>query len=86
MVRQLPLFGEALEAISSLRVGIDGYLTRTTGVLGDITWRKWHDVLTDEDPRCSSSFWRKISAHYKALPKGRRYATVSTGFSSTLAL
>jgi hypothetical protein len=60
------------------------------GVLGDITWRKWHGVLTDEDPLCSPSYVlilrTEINAHYKAKPKCWRYAMVSTGLPPALAL
>ena len=53
------------------------------GVLGDIAWRKWRGVLTDEVPRGSPT-GDKLG--YKAMPKCPGDAMVSTGLSPALAL
>jgi len=52
------------------------------GVFGDIAWRKWYGVLTDEVPHGSLS---GINPDYKATPKCLDDAMASTGLSSTLA-
>ena len=83
MVRQPPNMGEALGCNYTLFRWKDGYQRETMGVLGDIAWRKWCSVLTDEVLRGSRS---GISSGYKATPKCLDYAMVSTGLSPTLVL
>jgi hypothetical protein len=82
MVRQPPNVGEAPGCIHILFLRIDGYLRKTMGVFGDIAWRKWYGVLTDEVPHGSLS---GINPDYKATPKCLDDAMASTGLSSTLA-
>jgi hypothetical protein len=82
MVRQPPNVGEAPGCIHILFLGLDGYQRKTMGVFGDIAWRKWCGVLTDEVPHGSLS---GISPDYKATPKCLDDAMASTGLSSTLA-
>jgi hypothetical protein len=82
MVRQPPNVGEALGCKHIPFFRVDGYRTKTMGVFGDIAWRKWRGVLTDEVPHGSLS---GISPGYKATPKCLDDAMASTGLSSTLA-
>ncbi len=82
MVRQPPNVGEAPGCRHILFLGLDGYQRKPMGVFGDIAWRKWCGVLTDEVPHGSLS---GISPDYKATPKCLDDAMASTGFSSTLA-
>ena len=73
--------GEALRCIYTFFLRIDGYQRKTMGVLGDIAWRKWRGVLTDEVPHGSLS---GISPDYKATPKCLDDAMASTGFLQLL--
>ena len=82
MVRHPPNVGEAPGCIHILFLRLDGYQRKTMGVFGDIAWRKWCGVLTDEVPHGSLS---GISPGYKATPKCLDDAMASTGLSSTLA-
>jgi len=82
MVRQPPNVGEALGCKHIPFFRVDGYRTKTMGVFGDIAWRKWCGVLTDEVPHGSLS---GISPGYKATPNCLDHAMASTGLSSTLA-
>jgi hypothetical protein len=82
MVRQPPNVGEAPGCLHILFLQSDGYWKKTMGVFGDIAWRQWCGVLTDEVPHGSLS---GISSGYKATPKCLDHAMASTGLSSTLA-
>ena len=82
MVRHPPNVGEAPGCTYILFLRLDGYQRKTMGVFGDIAWRKWCGVLTDEVPHGSLS---GISSGYKATPKCLDHAMASTGLSSTLA-
>jgi hypothetical protein len=82
MVRQPPNVGEAPGCLHILFLQPDGYWKKTMGVFGDIAWRQWCGVLTDEVPHGSLS---GISSGYKATPKCLDHAMASTGLSSTLA-